>query len=64
MGLALLPDWLIEQELESGKLVKILPHYDVTATDFETSAWLVYPSRTYIPLKVKVFIEFLKEHLE
>jgi DNA-binding transcriptional LysR family regulator len=63
MGLALLPDWLIEQELESGKLVKILPHYDVTATDFETSAWLVYPSRTYIPLKLKVFIDFLKECL-
>ncbi|MGL5078384.1 MAG: LysR family transcriptional regulator, partial [Waterburya sp.] len=41
MGLALLPDWLIEQELESGKLIKVLPHYDVTATDFETSAWLV-----------------------
>ncbi len=38
--------------------------YDVTATDFETSAWLVYPSRTYIPLKVNVFIEFLKERLE
>lgn len=63
MGIALLPNWLIAQELESGELVKILPHYDVTATDFETCAWLVYPSRTYIPLKVKVFIEFLKGHL-
>jgi DNA-binding transcriptional LysR family regulator len=63
MGLALLPHWLIDQELEYGKLVKVLPHYDVTATDFETSAWLVYPSRTYVPLKVKVFIDFLKERL-
>jgi DNA-binding transcriptional LysR family regulator len=63
MGLALLPHWLIDQELESGKLVKVLPHYDVTATDFETSTWLVYPSRTYVPLKVKVFIDFLKERL-
>jgi DNA-binding transcriptional LysR family regulator len=63
MGLALLPHWLIDEELESGKLVKVLSHYDVTATDFETSTWLVYPSRTYVPLKVKVFIDFLKERL-
>ena len=63
MGLALLPHWSIDEDLESGKLVKVLPSYSVTATDFQTSAWLVYPSRTYIPLKVKVFVDFLKQHL-
>ena len=62
MGLALLPHWLINSDLESGRLITVLPSYRVTATDFQTSAWLVYPSRTYIPLKVKVFISFLKEH--
>ena len=63
MGLALLPNWLIDRDLEDGRLVKVLPGYDVTATDFDTSAWLVYPSRKYVPLKVKVFIDFLKQHL-
>lgn len=63
MGLALLPHWLVDEDLEAGKLIKVLPNYDVTATDFDTLAWLVYPSRTYVPLKVKVFMDFLKKHL-
>ena len=63
MGLALLPHWLIDKDLESDTLIKVLPSYDVTATDFQTSAWLVYPSKSYIPLKVRVFIDFLKKNI-
>ena len=63
MGLALLPHWLVDSEIEKGNLIKVLPDYDVTATDFNTSVWFVYPSRNYVPLKVKVFIEFLKRKL-
>ncbi len=64
MGLALLPHWLINDDLDSGSLRQVLPSYDVTATDFQTSAWLVYPSRSYIPLKVQVFIDFLKKKMK
>jgi DNA-binding transcriptional LysR family regulator len=63
MGLALLPHWLIDPELQSGKLIQVLTEYEVTATHFNTSAWLVYPSRTYVPLKVRLFIDFLKQHI-
>ncbi len=63
MGLALLPHWLIEEDLEAKTLIDVLPSYDFTATDFQTAAWLVYPFRTYVPLKVRVFIDFLKDHL-
>lgn len=63
MGLALLPNWLIDADLQSGTLVNIFPDYVVTATDFNTAAWLVYPSRAYVPLKVRLFIEFLKKTL-
>jgi DNA-binding transcriptional LysR family regulator len=60
MGLALLPYWLVDPLLDSGALVNVFSNYAVTATDFNTAAWLVYPSRTYMPLKVQVFIERLK----
>jgi DNA-binding transcriptional LysR family regulator len=63
MGLALLPNWLINEDLRVGTLVNIFPDYEVTATDFNTAAWLVYPSRAYIPLKVRVFIDFLKQYI-
>lgn len=63
MGLALLPHWLIDEDVDTNKLVNLFPHYQVTATDFNTAAWLVYPSRAYIPLKVRVFAEELKKHI-
>ena len=63
MGLALLPHWLIDEDLEAERLVTVFPDYRVTAANFDTSVWLVYPSRKYIPSKVEVTIDFLKQHL-
>jgi len=59
MGLALLPDWLINEEIKSGKLVRLFEHYDVSATDYNSAVWLLYPSRDYVPLKVRVFMDHL-----
>jgi DNA-binding transcriptional LysR family regulator len=61
MGLALLPNWLVSEDLRTGRLVNVFPNYAVTATDFNTAAWLVYPSRAYVPRKVRVLIDFLKQ---
>jgi DNA-binding transcriptional LysR family regulator len=63
MGIALLPRWLIEDDLRAGALVNVFPAYEVTATDFDSAAWIVYSSRSYVPLKVRAFIEHLKEHV-
>jgi DNA-binding transcriptional LysR family regulator len=63
MGLALLPHWLVNDELQAGTLVNVFPKYQVTATEFNTAAWLVYPSRAYVPLKVRVLMEFLKRSI-
>ncbi len=63
MGLVLLPNWLIDEDLRAGTLIKVFPDYEVTATDFSTAAWLVYPSRNYVPLKVRIFIDFLKNSI-
>jgi DNA-binding transcriptional LysR family regulator len=63
MGLALLPNWLIDDDLQAGTLVNVFSNYQVTATNFSTAAWLVYPSRAYVPLKVRIFMEFLKKSI-
>lgn len=63
MGLALLPNWLINEDLRTGTLVDVLPTYEVTGTDFSTAAWFVYPSRCYVPLKLRVFIDFFKQNV-
>ena len=62
MGIALLPDWLVQDDVRSGKLVDLFPRWEVTAEDFKTAAWFVYPSRSYVPLKVRVFIDFMRSN--
>lgn len=63
LGPVLLPNWLIEDDIAQQRLVDLFPAYRVTASDFDTAAWLLYPSRTHLPNKVRVMIDFLKKHL-
>ena len=60
MGPVLLADWLVEKDIAEGKLVSLLEQYQVTAEDFDTAAWLLYPSRNFLPNKTRVMIDFLK----
>jgi len=60
MGPALLADWLIDKDISESKLIPVLTDYQVTAKDFDTSAWLLYPSRSFLPSKTRVMIDFLK----
>jgi DNA-binding transcriptional LysR family regulator len=63
LGPALLADWLIDDDLRTGRLVHALPQWDVAATAFDTAAWLVYPSRRYLPAKTRAAIDFLRGSL-
>ena len=63
LGPALLPDWLVRDALAEGTLVDCFPTLQAAATDFETSAWLLYPSRAFLPAKVRAAIDLLRERL-
>lgn len=61
MGVTLLPRWVVASELRDGSLIDLFPNHNVTATTFESAAWLLYPSRRHLPLKVRVFVDYLKQ---
>ena len=63
LGPTLLADWLIADDLMRGTLIDLFPTYEVTATTFDTAAWLLYPSRQYLPNKVRATIDFLRRFL-
>jgi DNA-binding transcriptional LysR family regulator len=63
LGPALLPDWLVDDDIAAGALVEPLAAWRATATSFDTAAWLVYPSRAFLPAKVRAMIEVLREGL-
>jgi DNA-binding transcriptional LysR family regulator len=61
LGAALLPDWLIEDDLAAGLLVDLFPRQHASFVDAPTGIWLVYPSRSYVPAKVRAFIDFVRQ---
>ncbi len=63
LGPALLPHWAILDALEEGRLIDLFPAYEAAAASFDSAAWLIYPSRDYLPKKVRVMIDYLKNHL-
>ena len=60
VGPSLLADWLCGEDAAAGRLVDLFPDHEIAAREFETAAWLLYPSRAYLPRKVRAMIDFLK----
>jgi DNA-binding transcriptional LysR family regulator len=63
LGPVLLANWHVDTDLAAGRLIDLFPEHEVTATTFDTAAWMLYPSRSYLPHKVTATIEFLRKHL-
>lgn len=63
LGPALLGEWLVGTDLEEGRLVDLFPDYESTATNFDSSVWLLYASREHVPRRVRAFIDFVKSRL-
>lgn len=59
LGVALLPNYLTDPLITEGRLTRLFGGYDVSATTFDTGAWLVYPSRSFLPAKTRAMIDFL-----
>lgn len=57
-GIGLRPVWEVGEELRSGALIEILPDVRITG---RIGIYAVYPSRTFLPAKVRVFIDFLSD---
>ena len=58
-GIALLPDTIVEDYVQSGELVCVLPNWKAPHGIFHA----VYPSRRGLLPAVRVFIDYLVEHL-
>tara|TARA_R110000772_G_scaffold61283_1_gene138128 strand:- start:119926 stop:120813 length:888 start_codon:yes stop_codon:yes gene_type:complete len=56
-GITLMPDIVIEREIESGLLKVLLPEYGV----YRGPLSMVYHRRDHLPAKVKVAAEFIRE---
>lgn len=55
LGIARLPPYLVRDALRDGRLVRLLPDWRLPATPLS----LVYPSRAHLPLRARVFRDFV-----
>lgn len=62
-GISLLVNWLVDEDIEKGDLINLFPDYKVSAHNFDTAIWLMIPSRDYLPLRVRLLVDFLKENI-
>jgi DNA-binding transcriptional LysR family regulator len=56
MGIAVLPESYVTQDIESGALVRLLPDYQLKDADKEVS--IVYPGRRFVSAKTRSFVDF------
>lgn len=58
-GIALKPIWDVDADLDAGTLVRVLPAFAAPAAPLHA----VYPGGRHVPLRVRAFVEFLREQL-
>ncbi|NMY98800.1 LysR family transcriptional regulator [Pseudomonas proteolytica] len=56
-GVAILPQWLVQEDLDTGRLVHLLPDHRFVPQ----GVYALYPDTRHLPLKVRAFIDFMKE---
>ena len=59
LGIAMMNDWSVIEQIRSGSLISVLPDYDISFTDFETGIYAVFQKSPHLPLKIRAFVEFL-----
>ncbi|WED25598.1 substrate binding domain-containing protein [Vibrio sp. DW001] len=59
LGVGRLPDFIAKSYINSAELIQLLPGYNMP----EKSIWAVFPERAYMPVKVRVFTDYLSDTL-
>lgn len=64
MGITLLPEQLIRQQLASGELVAIFQDYTMCYPQLDVEeVFVLYSNRKHLPAKVKAFIDFYRDRI-
>lgn len=63
LGVTMVARKMVEQDLKARKLVQLLDKYEMSPTDLGAAAWVLYPSKDFVPSKVKLFVDFLRNEI-
>lgn len=60
MGIIAQPSYIVQEDLDSGRLVRVLDDWDLPRLTIN----LAFPTRRHMPAKTRLFIEFLSDHFQ
>lgn len=60
VGISINSLWSVHKDLSDGTLVRVLDGYELADTP---ALWLIYPKSNVVSVKVRVFMDFLIEHI-
>ncbi|EHL99673.1 LysR substrate binding domain protein [Acetobacteraceae bacterium AT-5844] len=63
LGVIMMPDWSVSEDLRTGALVPLLPEYRVSYGTFDYGVYAVYQKSRHMSAKVRLFVDFLSEIL-
>ncbi|MFT4907170.1 MAG: DNA-binding transcriptional LysR family regulator [Oleispira sp.] len=59
LGIVQLPDYYVQEHIASGELMTLLDKY----REPEEGVWAVYPQNRHLSPKIRLFVDYLAEHL-
>ena len=63
MGVAMLAGWLVRDDLQAGRLVRVLPDYDVNPGLMDVALYALYQANRRGSRKIKVFVDLLAQQM-
>ena len=60
VGVSLMPDWAVRDDISSGKLGQLLPNYRISHVEFDNGVYAVYQQSRNLAAKVRAFLDFLE----
>jgi DNA-binding transcriptional LysR family regulator len=63
LGVAMLAHWLVQADLQDGRLVRVLDGYDVNPGPMDVALHALYQANRRGSQKIRVFVDLLSEHL-
>ncbi|MFN3293563.1 MAG: LysR family transcriptional regulator [Gemmobacter sp.] len=59
LGIAMMNDWTVRDDVAAGRLVPVLEDYAVSFGEFETGIYAVFQKSPHLPIKTWLFVDFL-----
>ncbi len=59
LGIALMPDWAVHEDLRTARLRRLFPDHRVSHVEFDDGVYAVYQRSRHMSPKIRVFVDFI-----